>query len=85
MLAAYSHTVLFMQLARVQDQVTSLKASNENLQKQTEDLINKLKEVLNYTLYCTIFILKRKRSLINVFLSSEGKGATSQYGGKVSQ
>ncbi|XP_061093863.1 translocated promoter region b, nuclear basket protein isoform X2 [Conger conger] len=32
------------ELARLQDQVTSLKASNENLQKQTEDLINKLKE-----------------------------------------
>ncbi|XP_060722892.1 translocated promoter region b, nuclear basket protein isoform X3 [Tachysurus vachellii] len=29
---------------RVQDQLASLKSSNENLQKQTEDLINKLKE-----------------------------------------
>lgn len=37
-----------MQVARLQDQVTSLKASNENLQKQTEDLINKLKEVIKY-------------------------------------
>ncbi|KAJ8277980.1 hypothetical protein GJAV_G00082380 [Gymnothorax javanicus] len=33
------------EVARLQDTVTSLKASNENLQKQTEDLINKLKEV----------------------------------------
>ncbi|XP_053098080.1 translocated promoter region b, nuclear basket protein isoform X1 [Pangasianodon hypophthalmus] len=30
--------------ARVQDQLASLKSSNENLQKQTEDLISKLKE-----------------------------------------
>ncbi|KAG5850582.1 hypothetical protein ANANG_G00083990 [Anguilla anguilla] len=32
------------EVVRLEDQVTSLKASNENLQKQTEDLINKLKE-----------------------------------------
>ncbi|XP_036437175.1 translocated promoter region b, nuclear basket protein isoform X2 [Colossoma macropomum] len=32
------------EVARLQDQVASLKASNENLQKQTEDLISKLKE-----------------------------------------
>ncbi|KAJ8376133.1 hypothetical protein SKAU_G00067130 [Synaphobranchus kaupii] len=32
------------EVTRLQDQVTSLKASNENLQKQTEDIINKLKE-----------------------------------------
>eukprot|EP00063_Salmo_salar_P003671 XP_013978506.1 PREDICTED: nucleoprotein TPR-like isoform X6 [Salmo salar] len=32
------------ELNRVQDQVTSLKTSNESLQKQAEDIINKLKE-----------------------------------------
>nr|XP_046156472.1 nucleoprotein TPR-like isoform X3 [Oncorhynchus gorbuscha] len=32
------------ELNRVQDQVTSLKTSNEGLQKQAEDIINKLKE-----------------------------------------
>uniref|UniRef100_A0AAR2JC13 Nucleoprotein TPR n=1 Tax=Pygocentrus nattereri TaxID=42514 RepID=A0AAR2JC13_PYGNA len=32
------------EISRLQDQVTSLKASNENLQKQTEDMISKLKE-----------------------------------------
>ncbi|XP_036378661.1 translocated promoter region b, nuclear basket protein isoform X2 [Megalops cyprinoides] len=32
------------ELTRLQDQVTSLKTSNEHLQKQTEDFINKLKE-----------------------------------------
>ncbi|XP_066532644.1 translocated promoter region b, nuclear basket protein isoform X3 [Hoplias malabaricus] len=32
------------EVARLQDQVTGLKASNENLQKQTEDLISKLKD-----------------------------------------
>ncbi|KAI1891474.1 hypothetical protein AGOR_G00144190 [Albula goreensis] len=33
------------EVTRLQDQVTSLKAANENMQKQTEDLVNKLKEV----------------------------------------
>lgn len=39
-----------MQCTRVQDQLASLKSSNENLQKQTEDLISKLKEVSHRSL-----------------------------------
>ena len=33
------------QLKRLQDQVSSLKTSNENHQKQSEELVSKLKEV----------------------------------------
>ncbi|CAL1594449.1 unnamed protein product [Knipowitschia caucasica] len=32
------------ELSKIQDQMASFKASNENLQKQSEDLVNKLKE-----------------------------------------
>uniref|UniRef100_A0AAR2KP16 Nucleoprotein TPR n=1 Tax=Pygocentrus nattereri TaxID=42514 RepID=A0AAR2KP16_PYGNA len=51
------------EISRLQDQVTSLKASNENLQKQTEDMISKLKEVSHHStvtvttvtyLHCTL-------------------------------
>lgn len=40
-----------LQLNRLQDQVTSLKTSNEHLQKQNDDMINTLKEVCSHILY----------------------------------
>lgn len=43
--AMYLRGFIFMQITRLQDQVSSLKATNENKQKQTEELINKLREV----------------------------------------
>jgi nucleoprotein TPR len=48
-LLPYERSLTFLlvdfQLTRIQDQAVSLKASNEQYQKQVEDFINKLKEV----------------------------------------
>ncbi|KAM9848441.1 translocated promoter region b, nuclear basket protein [Aulostomus maculatus] len=63
------------ELNRVQDQVTSLKASNENLQKQHEDMISKLKEVKDQQ--ATMEEKFRNELNANIKLSNLYKGAAA--------
>lgn len=39
----------YFQVNQLQHQISSLKTSNENHQKQIEDLVSKLKEVCNFS------------------------------------
>ncbi|KAL6486019.1 hypothetical protein MHYP_G00054110 [Metynnis hypsauchen] len=61
------------EIARLQDQVTSLKTSNENLQKQTEDMISKLKEAKEQQ--ATLEEKFRNELNANIKLSNLYKGA----------
>uniref|UniRef100_A0A3Q3LFU0 Nucleoprotein TPR n=1 Tax=Mastacembelus armatus TaxID=205130 RepID=A0A3Q3LFU0_9TELE len=63
------------ELNRLQDQVASLKTSNENLQRQNEDMISKLKEVKEQQ--TTMEDKFRNELNANIKLSNLYKGATA--------